>query len=396
MKHELFYETQELFNQAQGNSGNVTSITPGVASIVEGGGAVAFNHKIVNLLVVYDVDDISEPTKIYHSSNVKTNLLEIVVDKTSIKATSVTNTYQFTRTGKHRILFRYTSLSEIPVSAFTSCSTIISFKLPKQTTKIQNYAFSGCIKIGPNLKIQDFVTNIGQYAFNSCTGIRKLDVPCSSTTIENRGFYQCRYLHEVFVNTDVLAGVFSRTGDGFGTLHVGGSLTRPVGSATDNVGCDYNKIIIDGDLSNAGSYHYSTSDNMEVLKVGGNYSHTAGNPPFLYTYNQAQYRDGQSHLTFIEVMGTITGLVNPNYNGASTIGANWILHLGYDGIAGTPNDATVTGGNGRRLYKVYVGDGSSEEHDQEILNQYLADDAWSAYASKLDIWYNYHGEYRQE
>ena len=34
MKHELLYETQSDFTAAQGNSGNVTSVTPGVAYIL--------------------------------------------------------------------------------------------------------------------------------------------------------------------------------------------------------------------------------------------------------------------------------------------------------------------------------------------------------------------------
>lgn len=46
--------------------------------------------------------------------------------------------------------------------------------------------------------------------------------------------------------------------------------------------------------------------------------------------------------------------------------------------------------------KIYVGDGSSQAHDQEVLNAYLQDSTWAAYSNKLDLWYNYHGEYRQE
>ena len=45
MKHELLYETQAQFNTAQGNSGNVTSVTPGVAYIKETGSIPHFNNK---------------------------------------------------------------------------------------------------------------------------------------------------------------------------------------------------------------------------------------------------------------------------------------------------------------------------------------------------------------
>ena len=40
-------------------------------------------------------------------------------------------------------------------------------------------------------------------------------------------------------------------------------------------------------------------------------------------------------------------------------------------------------------FKIYVGDGSSAEHDDAILADYLADTNWATYSSRLDTWYNY-------
>lgn len=40
-------------------------------------------------------------------------------------------------------------------------------------------------------------------------------------------------------------------------------------------------------------------------------------------------------------------------------------------------------------FKLYVGDGSSESHDNAILADYLADSKWANYSSRLDTWYNY-------
>ena len=66
-----------------------------------------------------------------------------------------------------------------------------------------------------------------------------------------------------------------------------------------------------------------------------------------------------------------------------------ILHLGYNGIAGTP--AQLINGS---VAIIYVGSGESQAADLAVLNRYLADPDWTQYASKLDIWYNYNGEYK--
>lgn len=43
---------------------------------------------------------------------------------------------------------------------------------------------------------------------------------------------------------------------------------------------------------------------------------------------------------------------------------------------------------------IYVGDGTSQAADQAVLDMYLADSSWASYSSKLDLWYNYTGEYK--
>jgi len=67
--------------------------------------------------------------------------------------------------------------------------------------------------------------------------------------------------------------------------------------------------------------------------------------------------------------------------------SNTIVHLSYDGLACTiPN---YVGAHHSRVKKIYVGDGSSEEHDNSILALYTANSGWASYTSKLDTWYNY-------
>ena len=151
--------------------GNVTSIKPGVAHIIENN-AVSFNYKLVNLLVEYNVDDISSATKIYSGGDIKTNLYEIIVDKTHIPASAVTNTYQFENTGRHIIRYRYTSLTTIPTSGFTRCSAVVGVKFPNTITTINTYAFTGT-----KLKKVAFpknITKISNQSFSNCTLLDKV------------------------------------------------------------------------------------------------------------------------------------------------------------------------------------------------------------------------------
>lgn len=95
-------------------------------------------------------------------------------------------------------------------------------------------------------------------------------------------------------------------------------------------------------------------------------------------------------------MGKITSgklFYDSNYTLAR---ANAILHLGYDAVANgaLPCTPTAAGANLARLTKVYVGKGESLAEDQAILDMYLADSGWASYSSKLDLWYNYTGEYK--
>ncbi|MBR6270160.1 MAG: hypothetical protein IKR30_06300, partial [Bacteroidales bacterium] len=61
--------------------------------------------------------------------------------------------------------------------------------------------------------------------------------------------------------------------------------------------------------------------------------------------------------------------------------------------AGTPAQFQV---QDNALSKIFVGDGSSQAADQAILSLYLADPDWAAYSSKLDLWYNYNGQYKED
>ena len=352
MKHELFYETQAAFNAAQGNSGNVTSITPGVAYVLETNGVVGYNKRWDTLMIEYQVDDVSSPTKIYNSASVKNNLKEIIVDKTHIPASAVTDTYQFSSPGLHRIRFRYSSITIIPDSAFANCVNITRvLKIPKTVIEIDGFAFGGC-------------SNLVEFSYTTPTFYRA------------NVFAECRNIKSISVVFDggmYSYGVFNRSG-GPGTtstLSVKGVWGFAQGQGGTGDPYMYHKhIFIDGDITKlVGGYAKETT----TLKITGNCSAS----------NDVYGIIGPSLPEFIEILGNITS--------TGKLFRGGILHLGY-GEKISANPATIGIG---AVSKVYVGDGSSQEHDQQILDAYLADENWTPYTSKLDLWYNYNGQYKE-
>lgn len=347
MKHELFYETQAAFNAAQGNSGNVTSITPGVAYVLETNGVVGYNKRWDTLLIEYQVDDISSPTKIYNSASVKSNLKEIIVDKTHIPASAVTDTYQFSSPGLHRIRFRYSSLTVIPYVAFKGCGTLSSVKLPKTVTIVEEQAFANC---------------------SSLTGFTH-NTLCT---------YRSGFLEESRKVKDVsvviqgsMLNLVRGTGNpnNPGTLFVKGNWTNTSGQGGYGY-TNFKTIIIDGNMTAIIGVYIR---DVQIIKITGNCSAGAN------TYSIV----APASPSFFEILGDITSTEKVFRSG--------IVHLGYEGKI-SANPATIGIG---AVSKVYVGDGSSQEHDQQILDAYLADENWTSYTSKLDLWYNYNGQYKE-
>lgn len=250
----------------------------------------------------------------------------------------------------------FTGLTQIPANAFDGCSLLESIVLPN-------------------------ITAINAYAFRNCSALKGVIVPSSVISFGNYAFYGCTSVKDATFEGDAnsnawysgSAGVVF--GDKTGTLTINGSLTlNNYGSATG-----FLHYYIKDDLSktNSGGYGGIVRDGGSFqplsFRVGGNIT-SAGGRIF---YSAANY----GKMEFLEVGGTISG------DWLRTDGSgNCIMHLGYEGIAGTAANCAASA---TWLSKIYVGDGSSAAHDNAILALYTADSGWSAYSSKLDTWYNY-------
>lgn len=266
-------------------------------------------------------------------------------------------------------------------------------------------AFGGCTSL-ESITLPSSLTTIGAYAFYGCTSLASITIPSSVTTLGTSCFYGCSNLSGTVV---IPSSVITTNIDMFYNC---GNIEYLIIKKTTNTGfrhiqrCATNGIIYaDCDITGAGSSgvysacaHFITTGNFTsttygpfrantiTIRIGGDYS-AASNTVGLVDSGSNNTAAG---IRLIEVMGTITNaLISVSNNRYSTSGL--IIHLGYNGIACTPNRVNVSNS---KIAKVYVGDGSSQAGDQAILNMYLADEAWAAYSSKLDLWYNYDGEYK--
>lgn len=501
MKHELLYQTQAQFNQAQGSSGNVTSVTPGVAHVVENNEA-KYNYDPSVLTIVYEVDDISEPTKLFNADAVKNNLKLVFIDKEEVPVSELNNTYQFTSTGLHTVRYIFSTFNFFPNAGynntFEGCVCIKFVTLPRKIvrlfatsifngcTKMQaitcsetiengptgNYAFENCpsmeranfrnwnflkcswsrphhtsplssstnggayylngeiiknvvvpsgiTSIGDSLfrnnraletfQFNGTETRIGEGAFEKCTKLRNIVIPSSVTTIAAFAFYGCtgptgdftipssvtKIDSNAFQNFSKITNLtiettgdlavgglaFTGCGNGAGTFTCNTDLTFSLLTAMNNnnkLG-KWKHVVVKGNFDHKSNYEANTGV-WETIRISGNVENAYGTGP---VYND---RSQSGSMKFVEVGGTCTRLLIYDVADASQ---DCILHLGYNGVASTVGYIKPA-----CFAKIYVGDGSSQAHDQEVLNAYLQDSTWAAYSNKLDLWYNYNGPYKQ-
>lgn len=240
--------------------------------------------------------------------------------------------------------------------------------IPSSYTQIKAQQFRGCYRIN-SVVIPTSVTSIATCAFCRCTGLSNLEIP---STVQN-------------MPINAIANGPGRNG----TVTFPGNIT-----SAGTSGADYNfrgtNFVVGGNLTALNPYPVVGGTYPVSCRIGGNLTLTSG-----YTNFSDAGSGNASNLVFLEVMGTITGKAIYNNTDGRYINNNFILHLGYSGVACTPTIAAATYA---RVKKIYVGDGSSAAADQAVLDMYLADSNWSASSgkSKLELWSNYHGQYRDE
>ena len=195
----------------------------------------------------------------------------------------------------------------------------------------------------------------------------------SSVTIHNDNF---TLSPQNFVNVNN-----SKCGSGTGKLYMSGNYEF---NTTYSWDIRFKEVEIGGNLTvstTATTRDVFNKSCTEILRVGGDIIAQR----FLFNTGGA--------LKFFECNGqVITGVTNGILLSTTN---NIIVHLGYNGICCPPSYLATAAIINGKITTIYVGDGSSQDGDQAILDLYLADTDWANYSDKLDLWYNYSGEYKQ-
>lgn len=270
------------------------------------------------------------------------------------------------------------TVTSIRPGSFYRFNRMTSVTIPSSVTSIGASAFYQCTGLTGTLTIPSSVTSIGGSAFANTPNTMDFSYAPDS-------FDYSQHTTSAILNNSAVRNVYIKAnisghfcannayfGGGSGIFYLDGSI---MSSSTNPVNYRFKDIVITGDATSNATNRYIIQNEgsyVETLRIGGNIS---------ASYALASMSTTGS-FKFLEIGGTTSG------SACSAIPNGTIVHLGYNGIAGTPT-SVITSSYISRVSAFYVGDGSSATHDDAILAQYLADTDWATYSAKLDTWYNY-------
>ena len=360
------------------------------------------------IVAIYNVTDTSDATPILYSTDGITSML--IEDQSVALATS----YTFPSTGIYTVKYTISNPTTCPASMFYGITALTGVALPNEMTTLPYANSKGVFENSGVQRVKmDGVTSIGNNCFNGCTNLTEVNISSAVTSIGANAFKNCSNLSgTVKIPSSVTTfggnvnwGTFEGCSNlsnlyCYSTKEIRSDMIKSCGNGT---GVLYHAGILRGTTNTANTHKFQTavirtircqgnlgalfSNTLKSIYVQGNVSE-AGTSYSAHSILNCT----AGNCEFIEVMGTITlasGKIVFQANALASAGA--VLHLGYNGIACSPTTACA---DYSRITKIYVGDGSSTSADQAVLDQYLADSAWAAYSSKLDLWYNYTGNYK--
>ena len=177
------------------------------------------------LIVKYNVENDSEPTKIYFYSDGSMLPVEnygvdiftkVVIDGTEVSIESLDaaqGTYQLS-SGEHTVEYSLKDETTIGALTFIMCGNVIDVTIPYGVTGITSFTISeghftqdlgpfyGCTSL-TSVTIPDSVTSIGGGAFYSCSGLTSITIPDSVTSIGGMAFYACSGLTSIDIPNSV-------------------------------------------------------------------------------------------------------------------------------------------------------------------------------------------------
>lgn len=240
---------------------------------------------------------------------------------------------------------------------FYNCTSLSTIKLPSTLRTIGWGCFANCSALAGTFVIPASVTAISRSALMNTVGLTNLINLMPNTS-------------------DFFVGNSSQeSGNGTGVLYAKNFL-----SSQRYTTAHYKHILIDGNLTFTSIDWLFQGGEVKCIRINGDFSVTSS--------SAVLYRDITRPVEFVELIGrqqTADSLMSHH----ESLKSGAVLHLGYNGIASTPEKVNVG-----EFTTIYIGSGESQAADQAVLDQYLADPDWAQYASKLDLWFNYSGEYK--
>ena len=220
-------------------------------------------------------------------------------------------------------------------------------------------------------------SEVAKSQFNNNLLLRKAFVPDNITYIRDMAFSSCSNLELLILPCGVQGSCINGSALN-GTIIIKGKL-----SGNPNYRTSAKNLIVDTLQGSSFSDGYLRADCCETLRCKsismGAYS---GGPI---------YGSDSTKLKFLEISNSCS---NYNiYSRTPVFASDAIMHLGASNVM--VSNPTCVNANAANLVKIYVGNGSSQAADQAVLDLYLADTNWQAYSSKLDLWYNYNGQYKE-
>jgi len=133
------------------------------------------------------------------------NITEISVDKNNQKYDSRANCNAIIETATDTLIFGCgkttvpKDVTKIGDYAFSGCKNLVEIKLPDSVTSIGHWCFSkSSLK---SIVIPDSVTEIGDAAFWECRALEKITIPAAK--FGSNAFYECKNISEVYFSDSV-------------------------------------------------------------------------------------------------------------------------------------------------------------------------------------------------
>ena len=173
------------------NSGNVTAVGTGTATITATCGSVSATCTVTSSKLDEFSEVNADGVTIYYrvTSSTVPYTVEVTYKDTNFNSYSgnVNIPNSVTKAG---VTFSVTAIGK---NAFMSSTGLTSVTIPNSVTYIAANAFSGCSGL-TSVTIPNSVTSIGDYAFYWCSGLTSVTIPNSVTSIGKIAFYCCKNL----------------------------------------------------------------------------------------------------------------------------------------------------------------------------------------------------------